>query len=44
VDVDCPFVGYSTIMIQTTGEGQITAHGFTKDEVIEMKKIILEKI
>ena len=29
-------------MIQTTGEGQITAHGFTKAEVIEMKKIILE--
>jgi uncharacterized membrane protein YdbT with pleckstrin-like domain len=44
VDVDCPFIGYSTIMIQTTGEGQITAHGFTKAEVGEMKKIILEKI
>jgi uncharacterized membrane protein YdbT with pleckstrin-like domain len=44
VDVDCPFIGYSTIMIQTTGEGQIAAHGFTKAEVIEMKKIILEKI
>ncbi len=44
VDVDCPLVGYSTIMIQTTGEGKIAAHGFTKSEVVEMKKMILEKI
>jgi len=44
VDIDCPFVGYSTIIIETTGEGRINAHGFTKDEVIRMKKIILEKI
>jgi len=44
VDVDCPLVGYSTIIIQTTGEGKIDAHGFTKSEVIEMKKMILEKI
>jgi len=44
VDVDCPLVGFSTIIIQTTGEGKIDAHGFTKSEVIEMKKMILEKI
>ena len=44
VDVDCPLVGFSTIIIQTTGEGKIDAHGFTKNEVIEMKKMILEKI
>jgi len=44
VDVVCPFIGYSTIMIQTTGEGEIRAHGFTKSEVIEIKKLILEKI
>ncbi len=44
VDVDCPLVGFSTIMIQTTGEGKIDAHGFTKNEVKEMKKMILENI
>ncbi|MEO6730210.1 MAG: PH domain-containing protein [Ferruginibacter sp.] len=44
VDVDCPMVGFSTIIIQTTGEGKINAHGFTKSEVIEMKKLILENI
>ena len=44
VDIDCPFIGYSTIIIETTGEGEIRAHGFTKDELKRMKKIILEKI
>jgi uncharacterized membrane protein YdbT with pleckstrin-like domain len=44
VDVDSPLIGYSTIIIQTTGEGKIMAHGFTKSEVVEMKKLILEKI
>ena len=44
VDVECPLVGFSTIIIQTTGEGKIEAHGFTKSEVVEMKKMILEKI
>lgn len=44
VDVDCPLVGFSTIIIQTTGEGKINAHGFTKNEVNEMKKLILENI
>jgi len=44
VDIDCPFVGYSTIIIETTGEGQIQANGFTKDEVKRMKEIILGKI
>ena len=44
VDVDCPLIGFSTIMIQTTGEGEIDAHGFTKSEVTEMKNLILEKI
>ncbi|MCW3093733.1 MAG: hypothetical protein JWP81_4802 [Ferruginibacter sp.] len=44
VDVDCPLVGFSTIIIQTTGEGKIDAHGFTKSEVMEMKKLVLEKI
>lgn len=44
VDTDCPFVGYSTIIIETTGEGRIKAHGFKKSEVIEMKELILRKI
>ncbi len=44
VDVDSPLVGYSTIIINTTGEGNIRAHGFTKAEVTRMKALILEKI
>lgn len=44
VDIDCPLVGYSTIIIDTTGEGNIRAHGFTKAEVMRMKAMILEKI
>ncbi len=44
VDIDCPFVGYSTISIETTGEGQIKVHGFTNGEVKRMKELILEKI
>src|SRR6187399_2618453 len=43
VDVDCSLVDFSTITIQTTGAGKINACGFTKSEVAEMKKIILEK-
>ena len=44
VNVDCPLIGYSTIIINTTGLGKIEAHGYTKAEVNAMKKIILEKI
>ncbi len=44
VDIDSPFVGYSTITIETTGEGKIELHGFTKSEVTAMKEIILSKI
>ena len=44
VNIDCPFVGFSTIIINTTGEGEIRAHGFLKGEVVEMKKVILGKI
>ena len=44
VDIDCPFIGFSTITIQTTGEGNIKAHGFTKNEVMEMKELILNKL
>ncbi|MBP6531700.1 MAG: PH domain-containing protein [Bacteroidia bacterium] len=44
INIDCPFVGYSTIIIETTGEGRIQMSGFTKSEVTEMKEIILGKI
>jgi hypothetical protein len=44
VDVITPMIGYSDIRINTTGEGAISAHGFTKNEVMELKEIILEKI
>jgi uncharacterized membrane protein YdbT with pleckstrin-like domain len=44
VDIFCPFIGYSTISIETTGEGSIKAHGFTKAEVKRMKELILSNI
>ncbi len=44
VDIETPLIGFSTIIIETTGEGKIRAHGFTKSEVREMKEIILSKI
>lgn len=44
VDIQCPLIGFSSITISTAGEGRITANGFTKAEVKEMKEMILEKI
>ena len=44
VDIETPLVGYSTIIIETTGEGAIKAHGFTKAEVSEIKTFLLTKI
>ena len=44
VNINSPFIGFSTIIIETTGEGQIIAKGFTKSEVLEMKELILSKI
>ena len=43
INVDCPLVGFSTIIIETTGEGAIKANGFTKSEVLRMKELILSK-
>ena len=43
VDIDCPFVGFSTLIIDATGEGKISIHGFTRNEVTRMKGLILEK-
>lgn len=44
VNIVCPFIGFSTISIETTGEGSIKAHGFTKSEVTRIKELILAKI
>ena len=44
VDIESPMIGFSTIYIETTGDGKITAHGFTKAEVKEMKELILSKM
>lgn len=44
VNIVCPFIGYSTINIESTGEGIIKAHGFLKHEVVRMKELILSKI
>lgn len=43
VQIQTPLVGYSSISIESTGEGLIYAHGFTKREVKEMKTTILER-
>jgi len=44
VDIVCPFIGYSAIIIGTTGEGNIQAHGFLKTQVVRMKELILAEI
>ena len=44
VNIECPFLGFSTIIIETTGEGRIASQGFSKDNVKRMKEIILGKI
>jgi uncharacterized membrane protein YdbT with pleckstrin-like domain len=44
VNIVCPFIGFSTISIETTGEGSIKAHGFTKNEVSRIKELILAKV
>jgi len=44
VEIECPVIGFSTITIETTGEGGIKVDGFTKDEVTEMKKLIISKM
>jgi hypothetical protein len=44
VDIKSPFIGFSTIVIETTGEGRIGAHGFKRSEVKRMKELILERI
>ena len=44
VQIDCPFIGYSTIVIQTTGQDCLTVHGFTSYEVKKMRELILNNV
>jgi uncharacterized membrane protein YdbT with pleckstrin-like domain len=44
VNIISPLIGYSSINIETTGEGSIQANGFTKSEVRRIKELILAKI
>ena len=44
VKIETPMIGFSTIIIETTGEGRIASHGFSKDDVKRMKEIILARI
>lgn len=44
VDIETPFIGFSTISIETKGEGKIIAKGFTKSEVTGMKQLILDNM
>ncbi len=44
VEIETPMIGFSTINIDTKGEGKIVANGFTKKEVTEMKEFILSKM
>jgi len=42
VDIDTPMVGFSTIKISSVGTDVITASGFTKADVLEMRSLILK--
>ena len=42
VQIDCPFIGYSTIEIQTTGQESFTVHGFNSYEAKSMRDLIIE--
>jgi hypothetical protein len=41
VEIDCPFIGYSTIQIQTTGQEMFTIHGFNSYEASTMRDLII---
>ena len=44
VNIDTPFIGYSTIEIQTTGQELFSIHGFNSYEVRTMRKLIMQHI
>jgi uncharacterized membrane protein YdbT with pleckstrin-like domain len=39
-----PIIGFSSIVLETNGESSASIHGFYKNEVLEMKELILNKI
>lgn len=43
VNIDTPMIGYSTITFVVGGE-KLVGHGFTEDDVTEIKQICTEKI
>jgi uncharacterized membrane protein YdbT with pleckstrin-like domain len=44
IDIDCPLIGFSSISIVTSGEGNFRVNGFTKKEVEEMKTLIFKML
>lgn len=44
IDVDCPLIGYSSISLVTSGEGNFRVNGFTQNEVEEMKALIFKNL
>jgi hypothetical protein len=42
VDIETPMVGFSTIKISSVGIDVIVASGFTKADVLEMRRLILK--
>jgi hypothetical protein len=43
VEIDCPVIGFSSIIIETTSVGIIKASGFSRYNVKRMKDLILAK-
>lgn len=44
VSYESPFIGFSSIIIETNGESSEVVHGFYKSEVLEIRDLILSKI
>ena len=44
VSYESPFIGFSSITIETNGESSEKINGFYKSDVLEIKNIILSKI
>jgi hypothetical protein len=44
VKVICPFIGFSTILIDEVGSGSMSLHGFLREEVEEIKLIISKNV
>jgi hypothetical protein len=44
VEIICPIIGYSTIIIQTTGQESLEVHGFLARQVRKMRELILTAV